>query len=678
MINPMKKISLVVMGKFREDCLKKLRETGVLHIEEKYVSSPLISELFEKRAKAEESLLLLKTYEAKAKPHTLEVLEKSTQPHERAADSINPMGIPVSLDALNMSGGKRQEISLHISSLEERRLELTEKEYELSLELDRIRPWGNFIYADLHFLEQRGIHLYFYEFAPGILRYLSGDIPYIVVKKTKKSALILALSRIPSEIPVKFGEFSLSQLEEIYEDTKKQLADIENQFISLYFRKHVLEEEIAEIGEKIDFETANERMGSLEMSGSSGISWIEGYVPADNTEGLVEAANENTWALLVSDPSPADAPPTILKTKSIARVVQPLFKMLGTIPGYWEHDISSLYMFFFCIFFAMIFGDAGYGLIFMLCALAIGIVTKIKTGKFADFSILLLILSGFTILWGSFIGAWFSIPHEALPGFLRVLILDPFNNSGPLVEFPVFLQNIFNLPPVVPVDTLKTRWNIQFLCFSIAAIQLISARLYLASKIFPKLSALTQIGWIFTILGVYFLVLSLLLKISLPSFVPYFLVSGIISYFVFSEQKGGNFFANIFKSFSSFFSFFLGLIGCFGDIISYIRLFAVGLAGSLIAQTVNSLAISSGGLQDGIGSFGADFALKLAVTAMILFFGHFLNVLMNGLSLIVHGVRLNLLEFAGNHLGMEWSGYEYNPFAIRQNAERQNALKHRK
>ena len=673
MIVPMKKISLLVMGKFREDCLQKLRETGVLHIEEKYVSSEIISELLEKRTGAEEALLILKSYEAKAKPHTLEVLEKSTQPHERAADSVNPMGIPVSLDALNLSGGKRPEISLHILDLEEKRLALIEKENNLSLELDRVSAWGNFDYSDLHFLEKKGINLYFYEFAPGILRYLPSEIPYIVVKKTKKMTYILALGKIPSESPITFGEFSLSQLEEIYEDTKKQLADIENQFISLYFRKHALEEEISEIDGKIDYETAFAKMGSLKTSGAPDLSWLEGYVPADSTEGLVEAANENTWAMVISDPAPAEIPPTVLKTKSIARVVQPLFKMLGTIPGYWEHDISSLYMFFFCVFYAMIFGDAGYGLIFMVAALAIGIITKIKSGKFSDISILLLILSGFTIIWGSFIGSWFSIPHDRLPFFLRALILSPFDNNGPLVEFPVFLQNIFNLPPVVPVDILKTRWNIQFLCFSIAAIQLISARLYLASKIFPKLSALTQIGWIFTILGVYFLVLSLLLKISLPSFVPYFLAGGIISYFVFSEQKGGNFFVNIFKSFSNFFSFFLNLIGCFGDIISYIRLFAVGLAGSLIAQTVNSLAISSGGLQDGIAGIGTDLAIKIAITAMILFFGHFLNILMNGLSLIVHGVRLNLLEFAGNHLGMEWSGYEYNPFAIRNSPQRQES-----
>jgi V/A-type H+-transporting ATPase subunit I len=74
------------------------------------------------------------------------------------------------------------------------------------------------------------------------------------------------------------------------------------------------------------------------------------------------------------------------------------------------------------------------------------------------------------------------------------------------------------------------------------------------------------------------------------------------------------------------------------------------------------MAIPAGGF----GAFGLSFALRVLAAALILVFGHALNIVMNALSVIVHGVRLNLLEYAGNHLGMEWSGYAYNPFAVRQ------------
>jgi V/A-type H+-transporting ATPase subunit I len=135
------------------------------------------------------------------------------------------------------------------------------------------------------------------------------------------------------------------------------------------------------------------------------------------------------------------------------------------------------------------------------------------------------------------------------------------------------------------------------------------------------------------------------------------------TYFIFAEQNGGNFFKNILKSLTNFLSIFLTAVGSFADIISYIRLFAVGLAGSSIAQSFNSMAIP----EDGFGALGVGFILRLVAAVLILVIGHTLNIVMNALSVIVHGVRLNLLEYAANHLGMEWSGYDYKPFALKQN-----------
>jgi V/A-type H+-transporting ATPase subunit I len=154
----------------------------------------------------------------------------------------------------------------------------------------------------------------------------------------------------------------------------------------------------------------------------------------------------------------------------------------------------------------------------------------------------------------------------------------------------------------------------------------------------------------------------MLLKITLPAFVMWFIAGGLALNFIFCEQKGGNFFKNIGKSFSNFFMIFIKTISCFGDIISYIRLFAVGAAGSLVIQTVNSMAIP----EEGLGNFGLGFILKAAGMVLILILSHALHLAMNALAVIVHGLRLNLLEYGGNHLGMEWSGYSYNPFRLRK------------
>ena len=668
MIIPMKKLSLVVMKKHQEECLEKIREIGVLHIQEKNVNNLVLTHLFEQKTYTEKALAILESFEAVAKIHSLEIMGKKSDPLDNSEDLINPKGIPFSLDALDISGVRYPDIANRILDLDEKRNELIERKNIHTAEYERLKEWGYFSFRDLQFLSRNGVTIYFYEYAPSILKYLPKDIPFIVTHKTKKVAYILTVnSKIPNDEPISMGEYSLSDLDTILEDINDQLHEVELQLTAFYYQRIILEEELESITEKISFETINAGMESLEIANTTtGISWITGFAPVDSVDGIINAAADNSWVLSVTEPTIHDTPPTILKTKSIARVIQPLFKLLGTIPGYWEYDVSSLYMFFFCIFFAMIFGDAGYGLVFLAISLIMSIVTKAKKGKANDVSILLFFLSVFTLIWGSITGTWFSMPHSSLPPLLQSLIIPPFNNIGPLAEFPVFLQNIFNLPPTVPVDALKTRWNIQFLCFSIALIQLVSARIYLMRKLMPSLSAFAQIGWILMLIGMYFLVLSLLLKIVLPSFAIHFIIIGVSISFILTEQKGGNFFANIAKSFTNFFTFFLNLVGCFGDIISYIRLFAVGLAGSLIAQTVNSLAIPPGGLTSDYGALALDFIFRLLATSLVFCFGHLLNILMGGLSLVVHGIRLNLLEFAGNHLGMEWSGYEYNPFALKQ------------
>jgi V/A-type H+-transporting ATPase subunit I len=150
----------------------------------------------------------------------------------------------------------------------------------------------------------------------------------------------------------------------------------------------------------------------------------------------------------------------------------------------------------------------------------------------------------------------------------------------------------------------------------------------------------------------YFLVLNLVLdavRFPVPNFALYLIGGGFVLNFVFANYEG-NIIKSILASFANIVSVFLGVVNVFADVVSYIRLWAVGLAGVAISQTVNSMA----------GPMLSK-ALLFAMGVALLLFGHGLNVVMSLLSVIVHGVRLNMLEFSG-HLGMEWSGYKYEPF----------------
>jgi V/A-type H+-transporting ATPase subunit I len=125
--------------------------------------------------------------------------------------------------------------------------------------------------------------------------------------------------------------------------------------------------------------------------------------------------------------------------------------------------------------------------------------------------------------------------------------------------------------------------------------------------------------------------------------------AGILLVVIFGEQKG-KFIKGLFTGLAKLPLSLLDSISSFSDIISYVRLFAVGLATVAVAANFNSIAAEVG--------FGIPSGL---ISAFILFFGHTLNIIMGAMSVIVHGVRLNMLEFSGQ-LGMEWSGVPYKPF----------------
>ena len=162
--------------------------------------------------------------------------------------------------------------------------------------------------------------------------------------------------------------------------------------------------------------------------------------------------------------------------------------------------------------------------------------------------------------------------------------------------------------------------------------------------------------------GMYYVVLSMVVSSSLFSFseivygIPIGLISiglvafGFVLSFVFSNYEG-SIGKSVLESCKSIISVLLGVVNVFSDIVSYIRLWAVGLAGAAISGTVNEMA----------GPLLGHAILFVAFAALVLF-GHGLNMILNLLSVIVHGARLNTLEFS-THLGMSWSGFKYNPFA---------------
>ncbi|MCL2764431.1 MAG: hypothetical protein FWD40_04040 [Treponema sp.] len=684
MIVPMKKVCLVVQDKSRNDALLKLRDVGVIHLEKKDVPVDINSNAQKNKAKVEESIGLISEFKPPKKKKKLDP-EDGKKANERRQ---KPEGLHRGRRAEDVFGTEEEEpFSLNavraasrpylpdlMTGFGEQRKALKEIDISLSREVSRIEGWGDFDPAIINEINDYGIPAFLYEITVDVFERIDSNVQYIKVKSDKSVVrIVVFFQKLPGIIPFTLPQKRLSLYQKELEKHQSDLNEIEDKLRSFSNRKPALDKEMFNIEQELEFDTAVNSMNEVEMENkceiySSGykLCWLTGFVPSDDLERVKKVAKENNWALSAYTPDPSDEPPTKLKGNPVVRMIHPLLSFLGTVPGYREFDISASYLVFFSIFFAMILGDAGYGLLLFTLSLCLGINAKLKGGSFPDVIKLLMLLTFCTVIWGAINGAWFAMPPEHLPFFLKAIILPPFNNMGPVVEFPSVLQNIFKLPAEIPVDEFKTRWYIQLLCFSLALVQLVWARGKRIFKLLPSLTAFAQLGTLIMMFGLYFLVLNMLLRVEFPSFALLFIIAGLVLNLIFAEQNGGNFFVNVGKGFGNAFQLFLKSVSCFADIISYIRLFAVGLAGAMIAQIFNGMAIPA----DGFGSFGLMFIIKLIVAVLILVVGHGLNLALTALSIIVHGVRLNLLEYAGNHLEMEWSGYSYNPFSLKKRKEK--------
>ena len=303
-----------------------------------------------------------------------------------------------------------------------------------------------------------------------------------------------------------------------------------------------------------------------------------------------------------------------------------LFAGLGIAPAYVEDDVSVPFMCYFSLFFAMLVGDGAYGAIFLL----ITFLMRKKLPK--SWLTLLTVFSLATIAWGTLSNTWFGAGIPACADWPTVRWLGDV-----------------------------TYKNIMFLCFTIGVSHLMLARLWNGVCRLPDSTAIAEFGWAGVLLFMYFVTNSLVgIFASVPSFMMWVFVASLVLVFGFSvkpkELKTNGIALGMLP---------LNIMSALGDIISYVRLFAVGLASVKVAENFNSMAL---GLVSGDNPLWLNALLSVG-TVLILVAGHALNLAMAALSILVHAVRLNTLEFS-NHKGVSWAGYAFSPFKTNKETEK--------
>ena len=459
-----------------------------------------------------------------------------------------------------------------------------------------------------------------------------------------------------SQYRFKLPEISTEKIRQKIADLKKKAEEIDEKFSSFAECTNSIKKAVRECEKEIEFEIYATGMNDEKVSENSenalSVSHFKGYIEAEKVDIIVETAKANSWGILTEDPTEEDNVPTKLKNNKFVSLIYPLTDFLGTVPGYFEYDISGWFLAFILIFFGIIFGDGIYGLaIFAVAAVPIikALVTKNKVSPM----FLLIGLFGLsTMLWGVLTCTWCGLPAEQLPKWLQ-------NISVPVIS-NVYADKLWHPFWTSGNIGLTTSQNLQILCFTLALIQLSVAHIMGTARNKGSLKMLGDIGSLLQLFGMYYLVLSLVVNPEVFSFslvlfgIPVGTVAialigiGFVMTFIFANYEG-SVIKSILESLTNIVSVLLGVVNVFSDIVSYIRLWAVGLAGAAISATVNELA---GPL---LGNL-----MFMILAIILLVFGHGLNMILNVLSVIVHGIRLNTLEFS-SHLDMSWSGHKFKP-----------------
>jgi len=635
MIVPMKKVSLIIRENKKDETLKKLRKLGIVHIEITEGSG-------ERLASLREQIALLET-------------------------AIFTIGKKKNVEPKDVDAAEALSVATRIQALDAEKKQCEAERIALSAELDRLKSWGDIDPSSLSDLETKGYEISFYEMPKTEYELLNKSIKTVRIDVTKSTVRFMLLKSNKEELDeavtalntyrLALPQLSTGEMKKRLSKLSTRIDEIDETIASNACYVESIKRAVGATEKEIEFETYATGMSDEKLSPESesplSVSYFTGYIEAENLDRLKQTAQSNSWGLLVEEPSVEDNVPTKLKNNKFVSLIYPLTDFLGTVPGYFEYDISGWFLAFILIFFGIIFGDGGYGL--LICAVAaIPIIKSLITKKQISPMFLLVGLFGLsTVLWGTLTCTWFGLSPEQLPAWLKSLSIPVISNVyADKIWYPFWTNGAAGL---------TTAQNLQIFCFSLALIQLTVAHIKGALRNKGSIKMLGDIGSILQLLGIYYLVLSLVVNAEVFSFgliigsIPVGTVAialigiGFVLSFVFSNYEG-SIIKSILSSLTNIVSVLLGVVNVFSDIVSYIRLWAVGLAGAAISATVNELA---GPL---LGNF-----MFMILAIVLLVFGHGLNMILNILSVIVHGIRLNTLEFS-SHLDMSWSGHKFKPF----------------
>ena len=496
-------------------------------------------------------------------------------------------------------------------------------------ELDELALWGEFDPDEIKRLrEQDGIALRFFEVATKqynsewerdyaiqvVAQTAGGQTFFVVAQPTPVGTVPEPIDLGSAVVELKAPEMSFSQKEAQIEKYLREEKEQQDVLARAALSREAIRADYLKMKDQVMFDDA---VNAGESYADGTIKIVEAWSVVPNRQ-QVEAFLDAEGVIYESAQAKAEEnPPIKLKNHFFARLFEPIGS-LYMLPKYNELDMTPFFAPFFMLFFGMCFGDAGYGLLFIL---AIVLLWRKIPVKFRDFAWLALFLNIAAVFFGLLTGNVFGLELVKVPA---------------LVEFKEYFKWINEKMFDVAVG--------------LGAAQVLFGQIV---RIFNRtkqngsfLYGLSTLGWVILMISGILVWLGVIPGTSILFYVL-LAIAGVLIFFFNSPHK--NPFINVGAGLYSCYEMATGVVG---DLVSYVRLFAIGLCGAIIGQVFNALSV---GLSGNIP------VLSWIFMAVILLIGHGLNIFISALGAFVHPVRLTFVEFYKN-AGFEGGGRKFTPF----------------
>lgn len=596
MIVPMKKYTFLVYHADYHKFLEELRELGVVEVVER--TKDLDDE-------TRDQLL-----EQKQISDTIKLLQRrKVEPK----DSLLPIA-----DGADVAGLVR-ELLIEKENLEQQLVSVNK-------EVTNLEPWGDFSLETFKKLRKAGLNISFYitstkKFKPewekqyniGVVNAEPPSVYFILVRDSDEQIELDAEE-------IKTPEHPLSEVIKRRDDIQARIGEIGEKLDEYAITSvPLLQDSLNKLKNKTDFRRV---IANTSPEAGEKVMMLQGFVPVNTEPGLVRFCEERSILYLEGKPEEKDKIPVLLQNGRFAKLFEPISKLFS-LPSYHELDLTPFFAPFFMMFFGFCLGDAGYGLLVLLGAT---LYKPKANASIRPYLSLAQYLGVATFIFGVISGTFFGIN---------------------LIETEIaFLSNVRGYF----LDSEK----MFYFALVIGAIQIVFGMFVKVFNIIRQKGiayALSTIGWLLLILGmlgrlalVYFEI------VAADEVVMKYAVLGAsgVMILLLNDPK-----VNVFVRLGKGVWDIYGMVtGIFGDLLSYIRLFALGISSAILGLVINNIGLDMLGIP----------VIGPVIFVLFLTVGHVGNILISSLGAFVHPMRLTFVEFYKN-AGFSGGGKEYKPFA---------------